>query len=119
VKNSIEKLRQDALVKLGFDCIDAVILRHVIDMVDSEKTSREYFDGREYLWIEYQAIIDALPVCNMGSRDSVARRFRKYVKSGIMQHHTKRDGGTFSFFRMTELSSHLIFSDSDRGGYHA
>ena len=108
MKYTIEGLQQEYLISLNLDANDAVIIRFVIDFWHSDKMKKYTHEGKEYLWINYQSIIDNLPILKIKSKRVLARRFMKYTNCGLMEHYCHKSNGTFSCYRFTEKYDGLI-----------
>lgn len=108
MKYTIEGLQQEVLIAWNLDGIDAIILRYVIDFWHSGSMVKIIYKEKEYLWINYQNIIDNLPCINIKNKISLSRRFKKYINCGLMDHYTYKKGGTFSCYRFTEKYDLLI-----------
>lgn len=108
MKYTIEGLQQKTLVEYGLNGIDAIILRYVIDFWHTEKMVKVMHKGKEFIWIKYQAIIDALPCIEIKTKIAISRRFKKYVNCGLMEHYHYTKGGSFSCYRFTQKYDPLI-----------
>lgn len=110
MKYTIEGLQQSELLRLGLDAIDAVILRYIIDFWHTSKMRKTNYQGKEYIWINYSTIIENLPIIGITCKKVLYRRFQKYIDCGLMEHYTLKKGGTFSYYRFTELYDNLIYN---------
>ena len=108
MKYTIEGLQQKILIDYGLDGIDAIILRYVIDFWHSNRMIKIMHKGEEYLWIKYQAVIEALPCIKIKNKIALSRRFKKYVDCGLMKHFHYKTGGSYSCYRFTEKYDPLI-----------
>ncbi len=102
MKYTIEGFNQQTLIDYGLNATDAVILRYIVDFWHSERMVKIIHDNKEFLWINYKAVIEALPCIEINSKIALSRRFKKYIDCGLMEHHTHKIGGTFSCYRFTE-----------------
>lgn len=109
MKYTILGFSQAKLIELKLDIDDALILRYFIDFKDSGNMSKEIFDNDMFYWVSYDFLKKDLPILDI-SKDMVYRKFKKLVNSGILKHKTKRVGGTFSFYALSEKYSQLISS---------
>lgn len=109
MKYTVEGFNQKALVKFGLNGIDSIILRYVVDFWHSSKMVKvvNKEDNKEYLWIKYKAVIEALPCIEIKSKIALAKRFKKYVACGLMEHYHHKQGGSFSCYRFTEKYDRL------------
>lgn len=108
MKYTIEGFSQKQLVAWNLDATDAVILRYVVDFYNTGLLVKETFNNQEYFWVKYQTLLDELPIVGITNKMALARRFKKYLACGLMEHYTKRKGGIYSFYRFTANYQCLI-----------
>ena len=87
------------------DCVDLVILRWFVDFYPSMKKTN--IDGQQYAWVNYQTLLDDLPLLNIGKK-MLTNRFKKLVYFNLLTHTTLRDGGTYSYYGFGENYMRLI-----------
>lgn len=102
MKYTIEGFSQQLLIDKGLDCIDAVILRWYSDFQVSGKMTQIINKGKIYYWLKYDYVIQELPIIGIKNKESLYRRMKKLVYAGILEHYTKKSGGVFSCYRITE-----------------
>jgi hypothetical protein len=107
VRYTIEGFSQAAMFDLGLDCVDACILRWFVDFYQTGKMSKVESGGKTYMWVQYQACIDDLPLMRVTNREVLARRFRKMVACGLMEAYVHKTGGIYTCYRLNET----IFAD--------
>lgn len=99
--------KQQELVKLGLDANDALIL-HWFICTHHELTTFRYQES-DYKHIEYQTIINQLPVLRINNRRNIARRFDKLVKGNVLDKHIFREqngiGGTYVCFKFSNKNT--------------
>lgn len=114
MKYTIEGFPQPVLLELGLDAVDAHVIRWWIDFSATGKmrcVDRSADGGRgtvRLFWVQYQAVIDDLPVLGITTPNNMARRFMRLVGRGVLVHTCVRDGGTFSYFGPGEHLERLI-----------
>jgi len=114
MKYTIEGFQQEELLKNGLDCTDAVILRYIIDFYNSDSMVKKWKDNKEYFWLKYSAVIEAVPLINIKNKTSLSRRMEKYIKCGLMEKWIKKDHeGTFSLFRWNSEKYTALISAPD------
>ena len=97
---------------IGLDCTDLVLLRWFVDFFPS--MMKVTIDGIQYAWVNYQAILDDMPLLGLGKR-SLFDRLKKMSQLGVLNHKTVRSGGTFSYYGFGENYSLLVRKhDSDQ-----
>jgi len=117
MRYTIEGFSQKRLVELGLDTTDACILRWFVDFCNSGKMAIISYQGKNYYWVSYQAVIDDLPIMGIANRNNIARRFQEMIDSGLMEKYIKMDGGTFTGFRLKEkVYLSLIEDIKEEGG---
>jgi len=107
MKYTIEGLNQEYLCELGLDANDAIILRWIIDFWHTQKMKKFIIDNQEYLWINYQSIIDNLPILKINNKIALAKRMKKICDIGLLIHKCHKIGGTYSCYRFTEKYDRL------------
>lgn len=95
---------------LKLDCTDLIILRFFVDFYPN--MIKKTIDNREYAWVNYQHILDDMPLLNIGKR-SLMDRFRKLVDLKVLSHMTFKENGTFSYYGFGENYS-LLISDYEQ-----
>lgn len=124
MKYTIEGFSQEQALKLqatiidndrektiAIDCTDLVILRWFVDFFP--QMMKVTIDGDQYAWVNYQALLDDMPLLGLGKR-SLFDRLRKMCQLGVLKHKTIRNGGTFSYYGFGHNYSLLVKKqDSD------
>lgn len=95
---------------LKLDCTDLIILRFFVDFYPN--MTKKIIDGKEYAWVNYQHILDDMPLLNIGKR-SLMDRFKKLVDLKVLSHITYKENGTFSYYGFGENYS-LLISDYEQ-----
>ena len=113
MRYTINGFQQDKLLELGLDNNDSLILRWFVDFYHTGKMAIVSDDGKNYLWVSYQSVINDLPILGINSKDVIARKFKKMVECGLMEHFTKKEGGTFSCYKLVE-NNYLALISSDK-----
>ena len=92
---------------LKLDCTDLIILRFFVDFYPN--MTKKIIDGKEYAWVNYQHILDDMPLLNIGKK-MLSERFKKLTELGILIHITVRErgAGVFSYYGYGEKYSLLI-----------
>ena len=107
MKYTVEGFDQQLLVEYGLDCVDSVILRWFVDFYHTGKMAKVLNDGKEYAWVDYSGLIEDLPIIRI-KNDAVRKRFIKFEKCGLMEHYTKKQGGSYSCYRLTDKYERLV-----------
>lgn len=102
-KFTIADVQQKKLLELGLDIKDAFILSYLKDVNPLKKMIRKKIDGRTFIWIDYEKLMNYLPALKIKSLDAIYRRFKKYQESNLLDKHIhKTMNGSYSFFYLKE-----------------
>ena len=99
MKYTVNGIQQEALINNGLDTADALILSWLIDFYHSSKMKKVVNEGEEYFWVNYDYLMKQLPVLGINTANNMGRRFKKYVKAGIMKQYLMKAGGTWTYYR--------------------
>lgn len=106
MKYTIEGFNQEEALKFeNLDVIDLVILRWIVDFEPS--MSKKIIDEETYFWVNYQSLLEALPILKLGKR-SLYDRLQKMCINGILKHKNVKDGGNFSYYTFGEKYMTLV-----------
>ncbi len=92
------------------DVADLLILRWFADFSHTGKMTKMIEGNDTYYWINYQTVLDDLPILNIGKR-MLAARLQKMVDAGILKSILKKSGGIFTMYGFGDKYEMLI-SDS-------
>lgn len=84
------KLLKAKLKDKIFDLKDAYILTYIKDLFPSRKLIKKNVENLEYKWIEYQSLIDYLPLLGINNQKVICRKFQKFEEFGLIKRHTHR-----------------------------
>jgi hypothetical protein len=73
----------------------------------NKKIKKLILDNEEYTWINYQMIIDELPMLRFRSKGSISSRVNLLKKIGLIKPFRAPEGSIY--IRLTEKASELIF----------
>ena len=106
MKYTIEGFNQEEVIKLGnLDVIDLVILRWIVDF-ESKMTKKE-IDGEIYFWVNYQSLLEALPILNIKKR-MLCYRLEKMCNVEILKHKNVKDKGNYSYYTFGKNYINLV-----------
>jgi hypothetical protein len=115
VKYTILCFNQEKALELGFDVEDLLIIRWFVDFYSSSKMIKMNVGDKTYAWVNYSRVIEDIPILNM-KKDTLSRRMKKICETGIMEHETLKQGGTFSLYKLTDKYDQLISTDKKTEG---
>lgn len=95
MKYTIMGFNQEEVCRIGLNLTHLTIIRWLTDF--HPKMSKKQIENTEYFWVNYQAILNDLPVLNI-KKTMLENRFRELVKLKVLKHKTIRKGGTFSYY---------------------
>lgn len=97
------------IIESGYkiDVTDLAILRWFVDFCNTDKMSKTIENNKIYYWINYQTLLQDMPILNIKQR-MLYTRLQKMVDAGILIHRTKKAGGTYSMYGFGENYSKLI-----------
>lgn len=58
----------------------------------------EIVNGKPYYWLNYTKLRANIPIININSNDVLRRRLKKLENCEILEHFTKKSGGTYSYY---------------------
>lgn len=102
MKYTIFGFSQKRLLELGLSVDDALVLDWFVTFQGSGRMRTMIVDGLSWYWVNYAGVLEDVPIA-AGSEKTIARRFAKLEASGVLEHLTVREGGTFSCFRLNEM----------------
>lgn len=107
MKYTIHGFSQKGLLDLGLDTIDAMILRYFVDFKATNKMRVATIEDNLFFWVNYDNVVKELPILRM-KRRSIQARFFKLREAGVLTHHLKKEGGTYSFFGIGSRYEELL-----------
>lgn len=96
---------------IKLDCTDLLILRWIVDFYHN--MHKTIIEGAEYAWVSYDALLEDMPLLDIGKRALFAR-LKKMEQLGILVHKTVTSKGTFSFYGFGENYKLLTGSPAKR-----
>ena len=101
----------------SFDCQDITILTWFAEFSQSgkmrqnhlySKKDNKYYD--DFFFVNYEGIITQNPLLKIDSRRTIARRFERYCKTGILDFCLVTSGGCFTNYRFSNPHKELLLS---------
>lgn len=112
MKYTILGFSQARLLDLNLGINEAMILRWFIDFQSTGKMRKVIIDSREWMWVSYSGVLEAIPIVG-GSTKTISRRFESLEKAGVLEHTTFREGGVFSVYRVCESVYQSLIDDQE------
>lgn len=118
MKYTIMGFSQERVMELNesgcnIDITDLAILNWLEKISNSPKVVKEVIDGNAYFWVNYQSLLDDMPILGIKKRMLYAR-LQKMVDAGILSHQVKKQGGTFSMYAFSNVYDQLVFSENNK-----
>jgi DNA-binding MarR family transcriptional regulator len=110
-------INQIALEKTKLDIIDAAIFDYLKDWcsVDDEKAKRltitEASGMQRYTWINFQHLIDEMPLLKINDKGAISRRIDKIEKAGYIKKFQAPDNSLY--VRLTDKCLELSFKNTN------
>lgn len=118
MKNSICGFNQENAVKMGLKGNDLLVLRWLVDFSASPKMNKTMHGGTVYYWVDYQAVLNDLPILDVSKQQLRKGIFQRLVDAGILIRQTVKkkgdDGGTYSTFAFGKNYDLLISDETDK-----
>ena len=106
MKHSIEGFNQEEVIKVGnLDVIDLVILRWLVDF--EPNMLKKEIDGEIYFWVNYQSLLEALPILDIKKR-MLCYRLKKLCDAEILKHKNVKDKGNYSYYTFGKNYKNLV-----------
>ena len=117
-------INQYAITKLGLDkktdLIDWAILDYLKDWTFAAKKKTLTLDGKEYIWINYNHMLEQMPLLGFKDKHSVGDRIKKFKSLSLIETFQSKDNTLY--FRFTHNIENLFFDkavSADNIGYVA
>ena len=111
MKYTIFGFSQKRLLELNLGTEEALVLDWFVTFQGSGRMRSMIVNGQGWYWVNYAGVLVDIPIAG-GSEKTIARRFAKLEASGVLEHLTVREGGTFSCFRLNEKIYTSLVTDS-------
>ncbi len=100
MKYTILGFQQQAMIDLGLNHTDVMILRWFLDFRPSMKFIEQKEQGSiiKYFWVFYQKLLDDIPTLDIKNKRGIANRFDKLVKLKVLNKIIIKSGGIYTYF---------------------
>lgn len=111
MKYTIMGFNQQKAVEFNLDTDDLLILSYFSDFRDTDLMVCEKFEGKNYYWLKYDALLKNLPILRVKTNGALRKRLKKLQDAKILEHRCKKNKeGTYSFYGIGENYSLLKLS---------
>ena len=115
IKYTIGAVQQSKALEFGLDLKDAFILTYLKELT-SKKLIQKVIDNNTYFWIDYDALIDYMPLLGISTSKVLGRRFAKYEELGFIKRHLHKSyskakgqfSGSWTFIMFEEKFNELF-----------
>lgn len=110
MKYTIEGFNQEQAIKENLDVVDLIILRWIVDF--EPKMAKKEIDGETYFWVNYQSLLNALPILDI-CKKTLYRRLEKLCNAMILKHKNVKDKGNYSYYAFGQKYLNLVTQMSE------
>lgn len=115
IKYTIGAVQQSKALEHDLDLKDAFILTYLKELT-SKKLIQKVIDNNTYYWIDYDALIDYMPLLGISTSKVLGRRFAKYEELGFIKRHLHKSyskakgqfSGSWTFIMFEEKFNELF-----------
>ncbi|WP_291942100.1 hypothetical protein [Cetobacterium sp.] len=115
IKYTIGAVQQSKALEYDLDLKDAFILTYLKELT-SKKLIQKVIDNNTYFWIDYDALIDYMPLLGISTSKVLGRRFAKYEELGFIKRHLHKSyskakgqfSGSWTFIMFEEKFNELF-----------
>ena len=107
-------INQKELCKTDFDLVDGAILDYLYFICNSknEKIEEQRING--YTWVDYNKILNDIPMMRIKSKGALSRRVKKMEASGFIKSIERRKNGhILKYFALTKKSNSLFIQSNN------
>ena len=116
MKYTIMGISQAKAIEYGLDLTDIAIYAWFEGIVASNPKTLEK-DGKLYYWLNYQTLLDDMPVIKI-KKDTLYRILRRLVEKGVLTHYVLRNSeGVFSYYGYGENARGLKYTHTEKNPY--
>ena len=83
---------------------DLIVLRNIVDMIDSKRLETKEVDNKKYTWIKYSLLVENL-IFVSDKEDTFKKIVGKIIKCGLLERKVLKSvgNGAYTYFRKTDL----------------
>ena len=86
------------------DFIDAILLREFNKLLNAEGMKTKRFDGKLYVWVSYQKLINDLWSIGINSKGGFAKRLKNgLIKHGLIEFRVDKIDNSKTYFTLTRV----------------
>ena len=83
---------------------DLIVLRNIVDMIDSKRLETKEIGNKKYTWIKYSLLVENL-IFVSDKEDTFKKIVGKVIKCGLLEREVLKSvgNGAYTYFRKTDL----------------
>lgn len=107
MKETILGIDQAFAIEHNLDVVDVMLVAVIKDKMQSENTKKMTFEGKRYVWVSYQDVLDHLPILNIKKR-RLATRLDVLCEKGVLEKYFDKNAGCYTYFRLSEKRQGVV-----------
>lgn len=111
MKETILGIDQAFAVKHGLDVVDVMLFAVVKDKMQSANTRKLKRNGKCFVWVSYQDVLDHLPILNIKKR-RLAARMDAMCDKGVLEKYVDKNAGCYTYFRLSEKRQGVVAKET-------
>lgn len=110
MKTNIMGFEQTAIMDAKLNGNDVIVLRTMVDMINSERLATREIEGEVFTWINYQLLVEDLPMIS-NKIDTFKKIVTKLVNNGFLDREVKKaiGAGAYTYFKKTKKLDDITF----------
>lgn len=110
MKTNIMGFEQTAIKDAKLNGNDVIVLRTMVDMINSERLATREIEGEVFTWINYQLLVEDLPMIS-DKIDTFKKIVTKLVNNGFLDREVKKaiGAGAYTYFKKTKKLDAITF----------
>ncbi|OPF51403.1 hypothetical protein BH721_02110 [Clostridium baratii] len=109
MKHNVIGFSQQKAMEFGLDVKDLIILKHIMDFINSGKMVEREIDGEIYYWLKQDRLLEELPILNIGGSTVLRRRLKRLVKLNVLKYYLMKKGGTYTLYGKGSELNNLLY----------
>lgn len=107
-QEKLMKVQQEKQINLNGN--DLIVLRNIVDMIDSNRLETKEIDNKKYTWIKYSLLVENL-IFVSDKEDTFKKIVGKIIKCGLLEREVLKSvgNGAYTYFRKTDLLKSLEY----------
>ena len=99
MKLSIMDYHQPTAVAYGLNMDDLLLLKWFVDFRNTDGMNLVMIDDVPFYWVNYQKVLEDLPILRISNKDVLRRRFKKLCDAKVLTFHLEIiKKGTFTYY---------------------